>query len=137
MPEEKAFKKELLTFCRKIVPGKCTAPAQMKRQVDSLYKLIRTDQDTIDIERIYSADKWEKEVFAVLEWARADTEPVKKWDGWSKVFQSIPPLRDDNLDKYKKIRLSYLSDMKRKNKSGAPAKLDDPDKFGPTGKTKL
>lgn len=129
-------KKELIKFCREIVPLKCSSPAQINKQVDALEKLTNYDKSKLDPECLYSAEAWKIEVFAVLRFARADTEGSGKWSGWSKNFQSIPRLREDGCDKYINIRVSYL-DRQKRSKGGSGKKIDDPGKFKKTGKTQL
>jgi hypothetical protein len=138
-PEQKALRKECVEFCREVVPKKCGIASQLKSQVDALIKLITSDQDKNDIEKLYSAEEWKERVFAVLRWAREDTadkhEGDERWDGWDKPFQSIPRLRDDSLDKFIKIEKSYS--ISEKKKKGKKKKIDDPTKFKETGKAKL
>lgn len=134
--EDKALRNELIVFCRKIVPRKCGVATQLKKQIDALLLLITSDQHKVDIEKLYTAEKWKEHVFDILEWARKDVVEQKgTWTGWKKVFQSIPRLREDGCDKFNNMRESYLAETKKEKKS--PKKIDDPDKFKKTGKEKL
>lgn len=133
IPDDSIDRKILIAFCKETVPQKCSSPAQLNKQVDSLDKLIRLDRSKIDVDGNYSAKTWEVEVYEVLRWARADITPRANGFCWSMNFQSIPRLRENGSDKYINMRAQFLSQKGGKKK----IRMDDPGNYPQTGKTKL
>jgi len=88
-----------------LLPHLKAYPVQLAKQADSLDKLIRIDRKNIagDV----SEEAWKREVFAILRWARRDVQDNGKWQGWSKVFDSISRTRNDACRKFLNMRRGF------------------------------
>jgi hypothetical protein len=80
-------------------------PADLARNVKALDALIRIDH--AHIASHMTAEAWKREVFAVLRWARGDDQPRGSFPGWSKVFRSIPRLRQNACEKFLHMQSSF------------------------------
>lgn len=80
----------------------------------TLYKHAKALQDLVEIdmpriEKGFTPEECENEVFVVLRWGRNDRiDPIGKWSGWSKVFGSIARLRESGCEKFKNMRRSAI-----------------------------
>lgn len=97
----------IIDFCREIVLLKCSTTAQLNIQCKALRSLLS------DLKKFYPSGQvdtksWQEEVYAVLRWARSDTIPGSSGFCWNTVFQSMPPLRKNGLEKFINMRAAFL-----------------------------
>ena len=123
--KEKSENFPILTdFVKEIFPN--LSENELNAQVGGLEKLIRIDRERIAPEK--SLSDWQSEVFSILRWMRADSEPRNGFC-WSSVFNSIPPLRVSKngraCNKFINARAQWL---KAKTKGKRTVTIIDPEK---------